>query len=97
MRPSVVAVLLLCLASALPAAAAEDFTRDPRLKVDLWLEGRLHQVERDSFIVRFDDSESIAAVLAEQHGAQAVYDRLRARARGKQAHVRALLDARGIS
>src|SRR5678815_4779112 len=59
-------LLLLCLLAAVPARA-EDFTRDPRLKVDLWLEGRLRQVGTDSFLVRFDDSESMAAVLEKQH------------------------------
>ncbi len=97
MRPSVVAVLMLCLASVLPASAAEDFTGDPRLKIDLWLEGRLHQVETDSFIVRFDDGPGMGQALADKRGPRAVYDTLRARSRGRQAAVRALLDARGIS
>ena len=88
--------LLLCLAAALPASG-EDFTRDPRLKIDLWLEGRLRQVGTDSFIVRFDDSNSMAQALAGTRGGRAVYDTLRARAQGRQAQVRALLDARGIS
>jgi len=88
--------LLLCLAAALPASG-EDFTRDPRLKVDLWLEGRLHQVGTDTFIVRFDDAATSAAALAGKRGGREVYDTLRARARNTQASVRAMLDARGIA
>ncbi|HEX5042095.1 MAG TPA: S8 family serine peptidase [Candidatus Polarisedimenticolaceae bacterium] len=91
-----VAVLLLCLTSVLPALA-DDFTRDPRLKVDLWLEGRLRQVGTDSFIVRFDDGEGMGRALAGKRGTRDVYETLRARARDRQAQVRALLDARGIS
>jgi subtilisin family serine protease len=87
--------LWLSLTLAFPARA-EDFTRDPRLKVDLWLEGRLLQAGTDSFLVRFDDSPGMAGALQGKHGAREVYDTLRARARSKQAAVRAQLDAAGI-
>jgi serine protease AprX len=86
--------LLLLLAP--PAPAADDFSRDPRLKIDVWLEGRLLHAGTDSFLVRFDDSDGMAEALAGKAGGREVYDTLRARSRARQAGVRRILDAAGI-
>jgi subtilisin family serine protease len=94
MRSLLVLILLSFLGS--PARAADDFTPDPRLKIDAWLEGQLLHAGSDGFLVRFEDSEGMARTLEGKQGARQVYDTLRARSRAKQAGVRALLDAAGI-
>jgi hypothetical protein len=65
-------------------------------KIDAWLAGRLRIAGRESFLVRFDSTEGLRAKLAVAPAGpgskRAVYDLLRARARGGQERVRAFLE-----
>jgi subtilisin family serine protease len=90
-------VLVLLLLCASKSFAAQDFTPHPRIKIDPWLEGQLLHAGVDSFLVRFDDSSTMARVLEGKQSARQVYDTLRARSKKTQAEVRGLLDAAGIS
>ncbi|HEX4825414.1 MAG TPA: S8 family serine peptidase [Candidatus Polarisedimenticolaceae bacterium] len=70
-------------------------------KIAPWLEGRLSVDHEESFLVLFDDPESLEATLAgTDHGSargRGVYQALVARARSSQAAVRAELAQAGIA
>jgi serine protease AprX len=97
-----VSVLAALCAVAVSAAAPPA----EHAKIDPWIESRLHHVAEDSFIVLFDDAETLRNAVAaarsrrsegKDHAAgRAVYDALRNRARLSQAEVRDELTKAGI-
>ena len=94
MRSSVLAVALVAHL-AVPATPAA-----PDAKIAPWLSSRLAAAGSDSFLVLFDDEESLRGAIAtadRAHDARrAVYDVLRHRARSLQAAVRDELKRAGI-
>ncbi len=94
MRSSILVAVLLAV---LPVAAAPP---NPDAKVAPWLSSRLAAGGSDSFLVLFDDEESLGTAIATARGGRkprhAVYDTLRHRARSSQARVRDELTKAGI-
>ncbi len=93
--PSLLLALPLLLGAAVP------MTSPPDAKLAPWLSERLERGGADSFLVLFDDSESLGKVLEETRlsplpPGRAVYDALRARSRAAQSGARSWLAARGI-
>lgn len=95
------ATLAVICTSAGLGAPVEAAGPGPDAKIAPWLVQRLTAVGSDSFLVLFDDAESLDAALASTDGAadrgRAVYDLLRSRARTLQAGTRSELEARGIA
>jgi hypothetical protein len=83
---------------AVPAAGASPAA--PGAKIAPWLVSRLTATGSDSFLVLFDDEETLRAAVAKARGARepkrAVYDLLRRRAGSLQAGVRDELTKAGI-
>ena len=98
MRSSVLFAVLVAFL-AVPAV-------EPAGKIEPWLQSRLNAVDEDSFLVLFDDANSLGAAVAAARGnhgndgtrerGRAVYDALRNRARSSQAKVREELTKAGI-
>jgi serine protease AprX len=102
-----VSVLAAVVVSAASAAVEEPGAlKGANVKIAPWLQSRLSAVGEDSFLVLFDDADSLGAAVAAaraaravhgNHGAgRAVYDALRKRARSSQAEVRDELTTAGI-
>jgi subtilisin family serine protease len=102
-------VLLAGAAVAAIAAPPEATHVAPRGKIAPWLQSRLNAIGEDSFLVLFDDAQSLGAAVAAARGrraenpsqadhaaGRAVYDALRQRARLSQAAVRDELTKAGI-
>jgi serine protease AprX len=105
-----VLIWVLFAGAAVAAAAPPEGPRAPATgKIAPWLESRLAAVGEDSFLVLFDDEDSLGAAVAAARGGhpehanradhaagRAVYDALRQRARSSQAVVRDELTKAGI-
>ena len=106
MRSRVLVSLLVAVSavSTAPAAVDESGTlKAANVKIAPWLQSRLNAVGDDSFLVLFDDADSLGAAVAaarrkngERGAGRAVYDALRQRARSSQAEVREELSKAGI-
>ena len=90
-------IFCLLLMVAVSAALAADVSE---AKIAPWLQARLFEQESVSFIVRFDDADSLRAIrqpaAASGTPGTAVYQALRTRARQSQASARSWLTAQGI-
>ncbi len=93
-------VLLCALAAALAIPAAGAAPDASGAKIAPWLVSRLTATGSDSFLVLFDDEESLDKAVAKARGERepkrAVYDLLRRRAGSTQAGVRDELTKAGI-